>query len=92
MEPLISALKERGSCYFDHISSLHNPPPPNPLYPCLLQDLRFSLVRLGLVLVFSIPCSDWLFPLSVICFILPLRINSTNISRTQVPNNIFHVI
>ena len=90
MEPLISALKERGSCYFDHISGPYNPPP-HPLYPCILQDLRFSLVRLGPLLVSSIPGSDWQFPFSVICFIPPLRINNGNNPRTQVPNNIFHV-
>jgi len=90
MKPLISSLKESGSCYFDHISGPHNPS--DPLCKCLLQDLRFSLVRLGPLLVSSIPGSDWLFPFSVICFIPPLRINNSNNSRTQLPNNIFHVI
>jgi hypothetical protein len=90
MKLLISALNESGSCYFDHISGPYNPS--NPLCKCLLQDLRFSLVRLGPLLVPSISGSDWLFPFSVICFIPLLRVNNGNDSRTQVPNNIFHVI
>ena len=76
MEPLISALKKRGSSYFDRISGPYNPS--DHLCKCLLQDVRFSLVRSGPLLVPSTAGSDWLLPFSVICFIPPLRINNSN--------------